>query len=129
MFSPYLPLIASCISILCVLLLAVRRESREDGMTTSQRLKKYETRLAEHDVLHTMHTQARERLADDLRRDLKQVENETERRCNQLEKATDEIPKLRDTLSELRADVKRLPHIEKAVGDMNAMLLKFLQER
>jgi hypothetical protein len=51
--------IVSLISLCVVLILAFRKESREDGQTTSQRLKKLEAKSADHDQLHTGQVQAR----------------------------------------------------------------------
>ncbi|GAB3669357.1 hypothetical protein GCM10027594_34260 [Hymenobacter agri] len=125
----YLPLCFSALSLLAVLLLAVRREVREDGMTPAQRLKKNETRLVEHDVLHTGHTQARELLAATMLAEIKRVEADADRRCKALEQTAGKVGQLEVSIATMQAELKRLPDMERKIDHLTTMLTEFLARK
>jgi septal ring factor EnvC (AmiA/AmiB activator) len=114
--------IVSLISLCVVLILAFRKESREDGQTTSQRLKKLEAKSADHDQLHTGQVQAREQLAQVLKR----MEAEVDRRCTAMERDTAKVEQMRLDMASMQEQLKRLPGMEVKLDDLHKMLTHFL---
>jgi septal ring factor EnvC (AmiA/AmiB activator) len=125
----YLPLCLSALSFLAVLLLAVRREVREDGMTPAQRLKKAEAQLANHDQLHTGQTQARERLAETLTAEIKRVETDADRRCTALEQTANKVGKMQLDMATMQEQLKRLPDMERKLDHLTTLLTEFLARK
>ena len=114
--------IVSLVSLCVVLILAFRKETREDGQTTSQRLKKVEAQLANHEQRHTGHDQALERGLDTVGRDVREVEREARRRCEALEQSAAEVPKLREAIAVMQKDLQRLEKIEDKLDKLTEML-------
>jgi hypothetical protein len=118
--------IVSLISLCVVLILAFRKESREDGQTTSQRLKKLEAKSADHDQLHTGQVQAREQLAQVLQGEMKRMEAEVDRRCTAMERDTAKVEQMRLDMASMQEQLKRLPGMEVKLDDLHKMLTHFL---
>lgn len=114
--------VLSALALAVALWLAFRRESREDGQTTSQRLKKVEAQLANHEQRHTGHDQALERGLDTVGRDVREVEREARRRCEVLEQSAAEVPKLREAIAVMQKDLQRLEKIEDKLDKLTEML-------
>ena len=115
-------LVLSGVALVITILQWLRRESREDGATVNQRLKKLETTVAGHETRHTGHSQELQTLADTLGRDIQQVAKDAERRCDDIEKRTERLPSLGRELVQLAAELKRLERIEKMLDDLTKTL-------
>lgn len=112
----------STISILVAIFAIIRKESREDGQTVSQRLKKLESTVTNHDQLHTGQVQAREALAGDLLRTINGQKEEVGRRLTTLESRGQEVQNLRERMAGMEADLKRLPSIESKLDELLRLL-------
>jgi uncharacterized protein Yka (UPF0111/DUF47 family) len=116
-------LIVSVLSILLNVILALRKESREDGQTMSQRVKKMESSVAQHDQQRQAEVQARERLGETLLREYGQFQADIERRTQALETKANEVPPLRERIASMEADLKRLASIEHKIDELTRLLI------
>jgi uncharacterized protein Yka (UPF0111/DUF47 family) len=116
-------LIVSVLSILLNVILALRKESREDGQTMSQRVKKMESTVAQHDQQRQAEVQARERLGETLLREYGQFQADIERRTQALETKASELPPLRERIASMEADLKRLASIEHKIDELTRLLI------
>lgn len=121
--------VLSALALAVALWLAFRRESREDGQTTAQRLKKTEAKLAEHDQLHTGQVQAREQLAQVLQGEMKRMEAEVDRRCTAMERDTAKVEQMRLDMASMQEQLKRLPGMEVKLDDLHTLLTRFLASK
>ena len=119
----------SALSLLAVVVLALRKEVREDGMTPAQRLKKLEAKVVDHDQLHTGQMQARERLAELFTTELKRVETDADRRCKALEQTAGKVGQLEVSIATMQAELKRLPDMERKIDHLTTMLAEFLARK
>jgi predicted RNase H-like nuclease (RuvC/YqgF family) len=101
---------------------AFRKERREDGQTEMQRIKKVEAKIMEHDNLHTGQVQARERMAEDFRRDYNALKEALERRCADLEQKAHEVPQLRERIASMEAKLDRIPEMDRKLDRLHEML-------
>lgn len=115
-------LVVSVLSITLNVILALRKEAREDGQTVTQRLKKVEGTVANHDQQRAGEVQARERLAADMQREYQALKEDVGRRCTALEGKADEVQHLRERMASMEADLKRLPSIESKVDELLRLL-------
>jgi DNA repair exonuclease SbcCD ATPase subunit len=133
-------LIVSVLSIVLNVILALRKESREDGQTISQRMKKVEGKTGELDAQRQGEERAREKLAEMMRNDYERLgervearatqhERETERRLGKLDQDVKEVQGLRERLVRIETELQSLPRIESSVREMNSLLLKFLNDK
>lgn len=133
-------LIVSVLSITLNVILALRKESREDGQTVSQRLKKQEAKTAELDAQRQGEERAREKLAEMMHNEHERLaekmesratqhEKETERRLGKLDSDVKEVQGLRERLVRIETELQSLPRIESSVREMNSLLLKFLNDK
>ncbi|GAB2865874.1 hypothetical protein [Hymenobacter ruber] len=119
-------LIVSLISILLNVVLALRKESREDGLTTTQRLKKLETAAGLHDANTTLLQRQIEDFTGKLHTELEQHAKETDRRCALLEKEADKVQTLSQDVAVMKRDIERIPMIERKLDEMITLLTKTL---
>lgn len=122
-------LIVSVLSVTLNVILALRKESREDGQTVSQRLKKIEAKTSELDTQRQGEVQARERLGETLLREYGQFKADIERRTLHLEGNAAEVQGLRERMVRIETELQSLPRIESSVKEMNSLLLKFLNDK
>jgi len=118
--------VLSALALLFAIVGYFRKESREDGQTVAQRLKKAETKLAEHDQLHTGQVQAREDLARILQGEMKQLADTVNRRCDVMERDTAKVEQMRLDMASMQEKLTRLPAMEVKLDELHTMLTKFL---
>ena len=119
-----LPTLLALFAFLVSLFSLVRKEAREDGQTTSQRLKKLESVSANHEVRHTGQEQASERLADHTRDAIAVHSREAERRFVALETATADVPRLREAMVRMEEKLKGIDKIEAKLDQLYALLTR-----
>lgn len=117
------------ISLCLTVFFAMRKEAREDGMTPSQRLKKAEARLADHDVLHTGQNHARENWADTFQARFDQYRAEQDRRCRALEAHVSDVQRLKETIAGMQAKLDRLPAMEGKLDRLTELLTAKIANR
>ena len=101
---------------------AFRKERREDGQTESQRIKRVEGRLADHDQLHTGQTQAQERLAEHVQREHQQLKESLIHRIETVERQASEVQLLRERIAGMEAKLDRIPAIDSKLDRLHEML-------
>lgn len=115
-------LIVSLIGIAFTVWMAFRKERREDGQTEVQRIKKAESRLADHDALHTGQTQAQERLAEHMQRECQQLKEALTHRLDTVERQVAEVQHLRERIAGMEAKLDRIPAIDSKLDRLHEML-------
>lgn len=121
--------VLSAAALLFAIVAYFRKESREDGQTVAQRLKKVEVKAVEHDQLHTGQVQAREQLAQVLQGEMKRMEAEVDRRCTAMERDTAKVEQMRLDMASMQEQLKRLPGMEVKLDDLHTLLTKFLASK
>ena len=115
----HLPLILSVLSLLLVGVLAFRRESREDGQTTSQRLRKVESEQANLGARQTGFQQEIEAVADHAERERRAMADAQKRDYESLKEQIKDVPTMRELLFRM---VERLENTGKAVEKLDAKM-------
>ena len=115
----HLPLVFSALSLLMVGILAFRREAREDGQTTTQRLRKFETAQANQEARQTGFQQEIEGVADEARRERLALAESHRRDYETLKEQIKDVPTMRELLFRM---VERLENTGKAVEKLDAKM-------
>lgn len=109
--------VLSLVSICLVIWLAFRKESREDGQTVPQRLKKLETNHANHEERMTGFQQQHERTAERFTA-----------RCDDLEKQVAKVPALSESIvrmeTRIEENAKTVEKIDRKMDKLLELLSK-----
>lgn len=119
-----IPYMLSTAALVLSVYLGFRKESREDGQTTSQRLKKLEVTAANHEQRHTGLEQAGERLAEHIKTDIDTHSREVDRRFKPLETAVEELPRLRESMARMEEKLKGIDKIETKLDRLTELLTR-----
>lgn len=122
--AAYLPLISLLINLALAAFVLFRRESREDGQTTSQRLRKIEAEQANADKRMTGFQGEIEDVADKARRDLATAADVHKRDYEALKEQIKEVPNMRDMLYRM---VERLENTGKAVEKLDGKMDRIVE--
>ena len=112
----YLPVLLSAAALLLTALLAFRKEGREDGQTTSQRLTKAEAELANQRARQTGFQQEIEAVADHAERERRALAAAHQRDYEALKEQIKDVPTMRELLYRM---VERMEGFGKTVDKLD----------
>lgn len=123
-FQLTLPVVLSGLALLFAVYSLVRRESREDGQTTSQRLKKLEGQAANHEQRHTGQEQAQEKLAAHVQSEINAHTREVDHRFERLEKEVAQVPQLRESMARMEEKLKGIDKLDAKLDRLTELLTR-----
>ena len=112
----YLPSLFSLASLLLVFYLVTRKEAREDGQTTAQRLKKAEGAIANQEARQQGFQAEIEAVADYGKREREALADAHRRDYETLKEQIKDVPSMRDLLSRM---VERMENFGKTVDKLD----------
>ena len=123
-FTQFVPTLASVAALLLAIFSLLRKESREDGQTTPQRLKKVEGLVANLDVRITGFQQEIEGVADRAHRDTESAKESHRRDLAAMSEKVSQVPQVLDRLGRLET---RLDNTGKTVDKLEGKIDRILE--
>ena len=122
--SSWLPYLFSAIALLLTLFTAFRKESREDGQTTAQRLRKMEAGLANQEARQAGFQGEIEGVADHAERERRVLADITKRDIEALREQIKDVPTMRELLYRM---AERLENFGKTVDKLDGKTDKIVE--
>ena len=121
---PYLPLIFSLASLAITILFVFRKETREDGQTTPQRLKKLEVGYENQGARQQGFQKEIEDVADFSKRERQTIVDNVKRDLDALKEQIKDVPTMRELLYRM---VERLENTGKAVEKLDGKMDRIVE--
>ena len=120
----YLPILLSAAALLLTVILAFRKESREDGQTTSQRLKKMEVGLANQEARQQGFQGEIEGVADFCKRERLALAENVKRDHDALKEQVKDVPTMRELLYRM---VERLENMKESTQKLDGKMDRIVE--
>ena len=120
----YLPILLSAAALLLTVLLAFRKEGREDGQTTSQRLKKMEAGLANQEARQQGFQGEIEGVADFCKRERLALAENVKRDHDALKEQVKDVPTMRELLYRM---VERLENMKESTQKLDGKMDRIVE--
>ena len=120
----YLPILLSAAALLLTVLLAFRKESREDGQTTTQRLKKMEVGLANQEARQQGFQGEIEGVADFCKRERIALAENVKRDHDALKEQVKDVPTMRELLYRM---VERLENMKESTQKLDGKMDRIVE--
>ena len=120
----YLPILLSAAALLITVVLAFRKESREDGQTTTQRLKKMEVGLANQEARQQGFQGEIEGVADFCKRERLALAENVKRDHEALKDQIKDVPTMRELLYRM---VERLENMKESTQKLDGKMDRIVE--
>ena len=120
----YLPILLSAAALLLTVVLAFRKEHREDGQTTSQRLKKMEVGLANQEARQQGFQGEIEGVADFCKRERLALAENVKRDHDALKEQVKDVPTMRELLYRM---VERLENMKESTQKLDGKMDRIVE--